>query len=103
MRRIVLWGCLAGAGLPALLSAEHKKAAVVAGEGTTLNLVLGNEGAVVATEAAPPKFWIGLSCEPIDETLRSQLSLEKTGGLAIHLVVEGGPAEAAGLKVHDVI
>jgi hypothetical protein len=49
------------------------------------------------------KYWIGLGCESPDDTLRSQLGLEKETGLAIVDVADDSPADAAGLKAGDVV
>jgi len=60
------------------------------------------EQRIELTVAASP-YWIGAECTPVDETLRSQLSLDKGRGLVVHDVVAESPAAKAGLKKYDVI
>lgn len=47
--------------------------------------------------------WIGLSCYPADETLRSQLKLGENEGLVVEALVPEGPADAAGVEAGDVL
>jgi membrane-associated protease RseP (regulator of RpoE activity) len=48
-------------------------------------------------------YWLGVHCRPAGELLRSQLGLAENQGLVVHLVVPDSPAEAAGIKRHDVL
>ncbi|HEY2158770.1 MAG TPA: PDZ domain-containing protein, partial [Isosphaeraceae bacterium] len=45
---------------------------------------------------------LGLTLVPADETLRSQLKLEKTG-LVVTEVAKGSPGEAGGIKEKDIV
>jgi len=47
--------------------------------------------------------YIGLVCRPVEPALASQLGLAEDEGLLIHEVLPDSPADAAGLRVHDVI
>lgn len=47
--------------------------------------------------------YLGVSVEPLGETLRAQLDLPEGVGLSVAYVVKGSPADAAGLKRHDVL
>ena len=49
------------------------------------------------------RYWIGLSCYPADETLRSQLKLGENEGLVVEALVPEGPAAAAGIETGDVL
>ena len=49
------------------------------------------------------RIWIGVSCKPVDETLRAQLGLDAGNGLVIVQIAEDSPAKTAGLQVHDII
>lgn len=49
------------------------------------------------------RHWIGLSCYPADETLRSQLKLGENEGLVVEALVPEGPADAAGVEAGDVL
>ena len=49
------------------------------------------------------RHWIGLSCYPADETLRSQLKLGENEGLVVEALVPEGPAAAAGIETGDVL
>jgi membrane-associated protease RseP (regulator of RpoE activity) len=55
---------------------------------------------------APAKmseFWIGIDGVAPDETLRAQLSLPQNQGVVVNHVIEGSPAEKAGIKPHDLL
>lgn len=47
--------------------------------------------------------WIGLGGCPVSETLARHLGLEQGVGLTIHHVLEGDPADKAGIEKHDVL
>ncbi len=47
--------------------------------------------------------WIGLGGCPVSETLAKHLGLEQGVGLTIHHVLEGDPADKAGIERHDVL
>lgn len=47
--------------------------------------------------------YLGVSVQPLGETLRAQLDLPEGVGLSVAYVVKGSPAEAAGLRRHDVL
>lgn len=49
------------------------------------------------------KYFIGVHCEPVNETLRSHLDLEEGTGLVVAEVSEDSPAEEAGIEIHDVL
>lgn len=69
--------------------------------------VHGNDGrdrvllTVPAEAQKVGKYWIGVGCEPVGETLRSQLDIES--GLLVTSVGEQWPAAKAGIEVHDVL
>ncbi len=115
MRRVVLWGMLAVLSMPVLAVAQEQPTPPQAGSKAEPAAPAG--GAVFEyspaqltapvtvaqkTEYKELKYWIGLSCAPIDETLRSQLGLAD-GGLVIRQVAENSPAKVAGLAIHDII
>ncbi|HUQ71961.1 MAG TPA: PDZ domain-containing protein, partial [Planctomycetaceae bacterium] len=54
-------------------------------------------------ERTAGKFWIGVSCEPVSESLRNQLDLEAEVGLLVNEVMDDSPAKAAGVQPHDVL
>lgn len=115
MRRIVLWGVIAVFGIPVIATAEELRFAPapvfefrpggiiqMTGPGGVIELT--GPGTVTQTsEAKDSKFWIGLSCAPLDGALRSQLGLEAGGGLVIRQIADNSSAKDAGLLVHDVI
>ena len=49
------------------------------------------------------EYWLGMHCRPAGESLRGQLGLADKQGLVVNLVVPDSPAEAAGIKRHDVL
>lgn len=49
------------------------------------------------------RFWIGLNCANVSDTLRSHLNLEEGHGLLVVEAYEDTPAQKAGLQQHDVI
>lgn len=52
---------------------------------------------------AAPKFWLGVNCLEVGDTLRSHLNLKKKIGLIVIDVSPTSPATSAGLKRHDVL
>jgi len=74
-------------------------------QGLIVTLAPDKQPATLDVEAveAERKYWIGLDCEPADDTLRSQLGLAPEAGLVILEVVDESPAKLSGLQVHDVI
>jgi hypothetical protein len=120
MQRLVLWGMIAVLGLPVIVTAEDQRVPPEAGKNTVetqapatnpvFDILLLDDAAsnetlevIRAWEHKDGKYWLGLSCAPVDETLRAQLGLEAGGGLVVRQVVEDGPAEKAGFQVHDII
>ncbi len=120
MRRVVLWGMMAVLSMPVLAVAQEEPSTLPAGndsvappvpatgvfiETTPSGIIRFTSPTAVAqtTEYKDLKYWIGLSCAPIDETLRSQLGLADGSGLVIRLVAEDSPAKQAGLAMHDII
>jgi hypothetical protein len=59
--------------------------------------------ALLNAEQTPGKYWIGVSCEAVSDSLRSQLDLGENVGLLVNEVMDGSPAKAAGLQPHDVL
>jgi membrane-associated protease RseP (regulator of RpoE activity) len=49
------------------------------------------------------EYYIGVSVDPVDDALRSQLGLSADQGVVISEVVSASPAEKAGVKKHDVV
>lgn len=56
-----------------------------------------------AAEEPKPEYYIGISIDPADDALRAQLDLPTNQGVIVLDVVNGSPAEKAGLKKHDVL
>ncbi|HNV20475.1 MAG TPA: PDZ domain-containing protein [Candidatus Hydrogenedentes bacterium] len=54
-------------------------------------------------EADQPIAWIGVFSQPLTDDLAEYWGLPKKGGVVISTVVEGSPAEAAGIQRGDVI
>ena len=47
--------------------------------------------------------WMGVEIREMDENTAEQLGLEVNQGLVVEVVIEGGPAQKAGILVRDVI
>lgn len=47
--------------------------------------------------------WLGIELEELTDDVRAQLKLGENVGVAVAAVVSGSPAEAAGLKVNDIL
>ena len=47
--------------------------------------------------------WMGVRIQPVDEDIAESLGLQSSAGALVVEVIGGGPAEAAGLRVGDVI
>jgi hypothetical protein len=61
-------------------------------------------GMVFAGNAADKSnTWLGVSADPLPETVRAQLPGEVHGGLLVRQVVAGSPAAAAGVRENDVL
>lgn len=52
---------------------------------------------------AVERGWLGVEYQPVTEAVAASLGLEGTQGALVASVVEGGPAEKAGVKMGDVI
>jgi C-terminal processing protease CtpA/Prc len=50
-----------------------------------------------------PQPMIGLRLQPIDDEMAKQLNLPQAAGLLVADVLEGGPADKAGVRVDDVV
>src|SRR5262249_17523985 len=115
MRRITMWGLIAVLGIPVLSLAQDQTVPQATGNVTVTpkdadpaalqDLILfagADPASAPAVETKDSKYWIGLSCAPVDDTLRAQMGLE-AGGLAIRHIADNSPAKDAGLLVHDII
>ncbi|MEM9185467.1 MAG: PDZ domain-containing protein [Planctomycetota bacterium] len=63
-------------------------------------------GAPAPASAAPPSYWVGILGGDVSPELRTHLGPlveEEETGVIIREVVAGSPAEAAGLKEHDIL
>ncbi|MEQ1903374.1 MAG: PDZ domain-containing protein [Pirellulaceae bacterium] len=49
------------------------------------------------------KYFIGIQCEPISESLRSHLNIDGKKGLLVENVTADSPAASAGIKVNDIL
>jgi serine protease Do len=49
------------------------------------------------------EYYIGISVNAPDDAVRAQLGLPEGQGVVVNDVVSGSPAEAAGIKKHDVV
>jgi hypothetical protein len=54
-------------------------------------------------EAKGERYWIGVSCSPAGEALRTQLGLAEDQGLVVDEVIGDSPAAKANLKKFDVL
>lgn len=61
----------------------------------------GNNEAAPAAKAELP--YLGVVSNPVTPTLAEHLSLKPGEGIVVGAVMPGGPAEKAGLAVHDII
>lgn len=62
--------------------------------------------AYLADQVSPSPFWIGVQCEPAVEyqlTLEGDNRVTGKGGLRVTTITKNSPAEAANLKVDDII
>lgn len=70
-----------------------------------LSLVLADQQPA-AKSPGPQKnrtLWIGVSCYPASETLRSQLGIPSGRGIVVRNVVEESPAAKAGIERNDLL
>ncbi len=94
----------------AVTSAAALRETIEKDPAAVLDLVLVREGKKMSLEvpasplASPPKpYRIGVQVEPPDEALRSQLNLYEDEGLMTTAVIKDSPAEAADMKVYDIL
>ncbi len=81
-----------------LVNIEESSAFLVAAE------VLPSLGRVPGNVFGRPLAWLGAyGLEPMDREVASFLKLESQSGAVVSEVLEGSPAEKAGLKAHDII
>ena len=81
-----------------LVNVEESSAFLVAGE------VLPYIGRVPKNAFGRPLAWLGAyGLEPMDHEVAAFLKLASQSGAVVSEVLEGSPAEKAGLKAHDII
>ncbi len=81
-----------------LVNLEESSAFLVADD------VLPNLGRVPSNVFGRPLAWLGAyGLEPMDHEVAQFLKLESQSGAVVSEVLEGSPAEKAGLKAHDII
>ena len=81
-----------------LVNLEESSAFLTAGE------VLPYLGRIPKNEFGRPLAWLGAyGLEPMDREVASFLKLQSQSGAVVSEVLEGSPAEKAGLKAHDII
>jgi serine protease Do len=81
-----------------LVNVEESSAFLTAGE------VLPYVGRVPKNAFGRPLAWLGAyGLEPMDREVAAFLKLESQSGAVVSEVLEGSPAEKAGLKAHDII
>jgi serine protease Do len=81
-----------------LVNVEESSAFVTAGE------VIPYVGRVPKNPFGRPLAWLGAyGLEPMDREVAAFLKLESQSGAVVSEVLEGSPAEKAGLKAHDII
>ncbi len=81
-----------------LVNIEESSAFLVAPE------VLPNIGRTPKNAFGRPLAWLGAyGLEPMDREVATFLKLETQSGAVVSEVLEGSPAEKAGLKAHDII
>jgi hypothetical protein len=56
-----------------------------------------------AEPGAQKKYWIGVICDPVPDSLRAHLDLETDVGLVVREVLDDSPAKAAGIRPSDVL
>lgn len=86
-------------GLPVVLVNPDESAAIVLAEE-----ILPHLDRIPTSVDGRPLVWLGANgLQPLDPEVARYLQLENQAGLVISEVLEGSPAEAAGLKARDVI
>lgn len=58
---------------------------------------------ILKTGRRPRRPWLGISVQPVDVRLRDSFKLPSTSGALVTRVVEGGPADQAGVLPGDVL
>lgn len=67
-------------------------------------VVVGNESKVQYAESAKSSHWrLGITLDRVDKATASQLGINRERTSMIASVVDGSPAERAGLKKYDII
>jgi hypothetical protein len=54
-------------------------------------------------ETSQGDAWLGVATAPVDEVVAAQLDLPEGIGAAVKLVIPESPAEAAGIRKHDIL
>ena len=71
-----------------------------------LQTLVAEDGLLAETdphEEFENRFRIGIDCNPAPEVLRVHLNLDDDSGLLVNAVMDGSPADEAGVKRYDVI
>ena len=59
--------------------------------------------AIAAQPAEPPKVMVGINMSDVDATLREHFGLDEDAGFVVDNVVEGLPADKAGIRQRDIV
>lgn len=62
-----------------------------------------SEGADASSGEGPDRPWLGVTIQDMNEETAKSMGLEQTNGVLVSNVIEGGPAEGAGINMGDVI
>lgn len=62
-----------------------------------------SEGADASSAEGPGRPWLGVTIQDMNEETAKSMGLEQTDGVLVSNVIEGGPAEGAGINMGDVI
>lgn len=68
-----------------------------------LDALSGQTELLLTPQAAVSKYYIGVSCAPVDETLAAHLGLTAGTGLVVKHVTPESPAAQSGILVNDIL
>jgi hypothetical protein len=63
--------------------------------------VLVESESPVGSPAVQSKLWLGVGCQPMNDTLKAQLGRKE--GLVVETVIDDSPAAKAGIQRHDIL
>lgn len=85
------------------VSPARSQSGIRDGAGSRAGAPAIEHSARAAGDSEKPRGYLGLSVDLVPPAVRAQIVLKEGFGLSVVFVVPGGPADHAGLQIHDIL